>query len=103
MTENGANGKGSITVLGRGEIPPPPDRIREHRDPAEDASLELDDADREAVVDRLADLPPVSDDEYYAPSTRIEVIDIAVEAIRARRMAAGEDADDALTPDDYDD
>jgi hypothetical protein len=70
----------------------------------EDASerLELDNEDRDAVAQRLAELPPVSDREFYAPSTRLEVIDIAIEAIRARRMGAGDQADDALRPEDYD-
>lgn len=64
--------------------------------------LELEEADREAVAARLAELPPVPEDEFYAPSTRLEVIDIAVEAIRARRMSEGDEADAALRPDDYD-
>ena len=62
--------------------------------------LELDEADREAVGTRLAELPPVSEEEFFAPSTRIEVIDIVVEAIRARHLADGE-VDPALGPDDY--
>jgi hypothetical protein len=63
--------------------------------------LELEDVDREAVATRLAELPAVSEQEFYAPSTRLEVIDIAVEAIRARRMADGDDADILLRPEDY--
>jgi hypothetical protein len=63
--------------------------------------LELEEEDRQVVADRLAELPPVSEQEFYAPSTRLEVIDIAVEAIRARRMAEHEDADAALRPEDY--
>ena len=78
----------------------------ENEEPAEeqDASerLELDPDDRDAVAQRLAELPPVSDREFYAPSTRLEVIDIAVEAIRARRMGEGDQADSALRPEDYD-
>jgi len=70
----------------------------------QDASerLELDPEDRDAVAQRLAELPPVSDREFYAPSTRLEVIDIAVEAIRARRMGEGDQADSSLRPEDYD-
>ncbi|WP_437333656.1 hypothetical protein [Sorangium sp. So ce394] len=77
------------------------------RDLAEDsvsgdpAALELEEEDREAVAERLAELPQVSEDEYYAPSTRLEVIDIAVDAIRSRRLAAGEETDAALEPGDY--
>jgi hypothetical protein len=52
------------------------------------------------VAARLAELPPVAEEEFFAPSTRLEVIDIAVDAIRARRMAEGE-PDAALRPEDY--
>jgi hypothetical protein len=79
-------------------------RSEEEGSEEEDVSerLELEDADRDDVAQRLAELPPVSERDFYAPSTRLEVIDIAVEAIRARRMAAGDQADDALRPEDYD-
>jgi hypothetical protein len=67
---------------------------------APDEGLEMEEADREAVAARLADLPEVPEEEFFAPSTRLEVIDIAVDAIRARRMAAGE-PEVALRPEDY--
>ena len=67
-----------------------------------ESRLELTEEDREAVASRLAELPPVSIEEYFATTTRLEVIEIAVEAIRARKMGAGEDADGALSPADYD-
>jgi hypothetical protein len=66
------------------------------------ASIELDEADRETVAARLAELPPVSEAEYYSPSTRVEVIDIAVEEVRARRLAEDIDPDASLEPADYD-
>lgn len=62
--------------------------------------LELDDVDREAVAARLAELPPVSEEEFFSLATRLEVIDIAVDAIRCRRLAE-EEGDSALGPDDY--
>lgn len=65
------------------------------------AHLILEEQDRQAVSARLAELPPVSEAEYYATSTRLEVIDIAVDAIRARRLAAGEEEHVPLEPDDY--
>jgi hypothetical protein len=40
-------------------------------------------AEQGAVARRLASLPEVSDDEYYALSTRFEVVELAVEALRA--------------------
>ena len=64
------------------------------------APLELDEEDRVAIAARLAELPPVSDAEYHSLSTLLEVIDIAVEAIRARQLAAGE-GEAHLGPDDY--
>jgi hypothetical protein len=77
--------------------------VVEGEEEAAGEQLELDDADREAVTERLAELPPVPEDEFFALSTRLEVIDIAVEAIRARRIAAGDEADAALGPADYED
>ncbi|MFT3766748.1 MAG: hypothetical protein QM820_14720 [Minicystis sp.] len=62
--------------------------------------LEIEDADREAVGARLAELPPVSEEEFFSLATRLEVIDIAVDAIRARRLGEGE-GDAVLGPDDY--
>jgi hypothetical protein len=70
-------------------------------DPAASERLELEEEDRQAVAARLADLPEVDEDEFYAPSTRLEVIDIAVETIRARRLGAGREGDAVLRPDDY--
>ena len=72
----------------------------DERDP-DAAAFELDDADRADVEMRLAELPHVSREEYYAPSTRLEVIDIAVDAIRTKRVAAG-DPELTLEPADYD-
>jgi hypothetical protein len=65
------------------------------------AGVEIDEDDREAIKARLADLPPVSEEEFYAPSTRLEVIDITIEAIRARRLQSGAPVPH-LTPRDYD-
>lgn len=49
--------------------------------------FEIDSAIREAATARLAELPPVSEREYHAPSTWLEVIDIVVDVARARRAA----------------
>jgi hypothetical protein len=77
------------------------DALYREGDPEASERLELDDEDRAAVAARLAELPQVGEDEFYALSTRLEVIDIAVEAIRARRLAEGDEGDSALGPDDY--
>lgn len=53
------------------------------------ARLEIEDEDREALEHRLAELPPVSEEEFYALSTRLEVIDIAADVIKARMIENG--------------
>jgi hypothetical protein len=63
--------------------------------------FELEEGDQRAVAERLAELPPVPLGEFYAPSTRLEVIDIIVDAIRGKRMAEGNEADADLGPEDY--
>lgn len=47
------------------------------------AVLAIDGQSRELVARRLASLPAVSDDEFVAPSTRVEAVDIAIETVRA--------------------
>jgi hypothetical protein len=64
------------------------------------AQIEMDEEDQKAASARLAELE-VSDDEYYAPSTRLEAIDVVVDTIRTRRLAAGDPVEMALTPEDY--
>jgi hypothetical protein len=53
------------------------------------AYLELEDEDREAVAARLGELPPAPDDEFFSLATRLEVLEIAVDVIKSRMMAAG--------------
>jgi hypothetical protein len=71
-------------------------------EPAEgwNAHFELDPGERDAIEARLAALPPVDEDEYYAPSTRFDVVSIVVEALRDGMRARGL-ADVRFTPDDY--
>lgn len=64
------------------------------------AHLELEPREREAIEARLGALPPVGDDEYYAPTTRFDVLCIVVDAIRASMRARGL-GDARFTPDDY--
>lgn len=49
------------------------------------APIQISDELRQAVTDHLADLPQVSEEEFLSPSTRVEVIDIAVDLLRAHR------------------
>jgi hypothetical protein len=53
------------------------------------AHLKMDEAEREDVERRLAALPEVSDEEYYSLATRFDVVEIAVDALRAKMLAAG--------------
>jgi hypothetical protein len=54
-------------------------------DEASFGGFELPESDRDHLLDRLASLPKVSDVEYYAPSTKLEVLDIVVDAMLAQR------------------
>ena len=53
------------------------------------AHFELDPGEREEIEARLAALPEVDEEEYYAPSTRFDVVHIVVEALRERMRANG--------------
>ena len=64
------------------------------------AYLELEDDDRDAVAARLSELPPASDDEFFSLAMRLEVLEIAVDVIKARMMAAGL-GEVAFSSDDY--
>jgi Family of unknown function (DUF6278) len=64
------------------------------------AHLELDPGERDAVEARLEALPAADDEEYYAPSTRFDVLWIVVEALRGAMQARGLD-DVRFTPEDY--
>lgn len=73
-------------------------------DPEDDlrvAVFEVDEDDRESIAERLAALPPVATSQYHSPSTHFEVVELIVETIRARRIAAGMEPDARLEPDDY--
>jgi hypothetical protein len=72
---------------------------RDQEDPAF-SGIEMPPADLEALAARLEALPPVGEDEYFAPSTRVEILDIAVDAVVARR-AAEPDGIRQLGPSDY--
>lgn len=71
----------------------------EHDGPS--AELRLAPEDREPVEQRLAALPPMSEDDYFLLSTRLEAIDIAVDTLRGQMMAGGQE-DVTFEPADYD-
>jgi hypothetical protein len=64
------------------------------------AHFELDPGERDEMEQRLAALPPATDDEYYAPSTRFDVVSILFDALRAGMRARGL-ADVRFTAQDY--
>lgn len=70
-------------------------------DGADEPVLVLADEDRQAVADRLDEIPPVAEQDYYALSTRLEVIDVAVAAIRSVLLASPE-RQRVHRPGDYD-
>jgi hypothetical protein len=63
--------------------------------------FELDPGERDAIEARLGALPQAHDDEYYAPSTRFDVLWIVVDALRAGLRSRGLD-DVRFGPEDYD-
>jgi hypothetical protein len=64
------------------------------------AFLQLDEAERDAVEGRLAALPEVDEADFYLPTTRFDVLQIATSALRARMEASGL-GDVRFGPDDY--
>ncbi len=69
-------------------------------EPGWSAHLTLDPGEREEIEQRLAVMPDVDEEEYYLPTTRLEVVTVVVETLRARAEAAGM-ADVTFSKDDY--
>lgn len=64
------------------------------------AHFELDAAERDGIEARLDALPPAPEEEFYAPSTRYDVVAIVFEALREGMRSRGL-ADVRFTPEDY--
>jgi hypothetical protein len=64
------------------------------------AHFELDPGEKELIAARLESLPEVSEDEFYAPSTRFDVVNLVVDALRERMRASGL-GDVQFTAEDY--
>ena len=64
------------------------------------AHLETDPGEREILEQRLASLGEIEEDEFYAPTTRFDVVEIAVDTLRAKMQADG-NGDVTFGPDDY--
>lgn len=71
---------------------------QEHAGP--NSQVKLAPEDVRAVSERLALLPPVSEEEYYSLSTRHEVLEITYEAVRAMATQRGYD-ETYFDEDDY--
>jgi hypothetical protein len=63
-------------------------------------ALRLARLDQEDVARRLAEAPPLPEDEFFLTSTRLEVIDVVVEHLRVR-MEQNDQADMEFDRDDY--
>jgi len=64
------------------------------------AHLEMDDAEKDEIDRRLAALGEMEEDEYFLPSTRFDVVSLAVEALRGKMIEDGH-ADVTFSRDDY--
>ena len=64
------------------------------------AHLEADAGEREILEQRLASLGEIEEEEFYAPTTRFDVVEIAVDTLRAKMQADG-NGDVTFGPDDY--
>lgn len=63
-------------------------------------ALRLAHADQEDLSARLAQIPPLPEDQYYLLSTRLEVIETAIEHLRVR-MQQNDQAEMEFDPEDY--
>lgn len=70
----------------------------EHEGPR--SALRLAPEDRERVRERFDLLPPVNEDEYFTLCTRLEVVEIAMEAVRGELVRRGYDELE-FTEEDY--
>ncbi len=64
------------------------------------AHLTLDPGEREEIEARLAAMPEIDEEEYYLPTTRLDVVQAVVETLRARAEASGT-GEITFTKDDY--
>ncbi len=64
------------------------------------AHFETDPGEREIVDARLRGLPEVEEDEYFAPTTRYDVVNLTYEALRSHMQENGT-SDVRFTPEDY--
>jgi len=63
--------------------------LLEEAQPGWNAHFDVDDAEREGLEQRLASLGEVPEDEYYAPTTRFDAVEVAIDHLAARMRAQG--------------
>lgn len=64
--------------------------LRGSEQPGWNAHFVMEDEDRAYVEERVAALGEVDEDEFFLPSTRWDVLEIAIEALKSRMSARGE-------------
>lgn len=64
------------------------------------AHLALDPGEQDLIQERLALMPDVDEEEFYLPSTRLDVVAAVVETLRAKAEESGT-GDVRFTPEDY--
>jgi len=57
--------------------------------PGWNAHLETDPGERDTLDERLAMLPSVDEEEFFAPTTRFDVVEVAVDALAAHMRQTG--------------
>jgi hypothetical protein len=65
------------------------------------AHMTLDPGEAELIAERLAVIPEVDEEEYYLPTTRLDVITVVVETLRAQAETSGT-GDVTFSREDYD-
>jgi hypothetical protein len=62
--------------------------------------LETDEGEREMLDERLRAMGEIDEEEYYLPTTRFDVVEVAVDTLRAKMQADGH-GDVTFDADDY--
>lgn len=75
-------------------------RDEEDEEGAAFSGFELDPQSQRELADRLENLPGVSEETYFTPSLKVEILDILVDALLAKR-ARNPDAARPYVPGDY--
>jgi hypothetical protein len=72
-----------------------------HEEEGWNAHFTLDPGEKDLIQERLASIPEVDEEEYYLPTTRLDVLTAVVETLRAHAEQSGT-GDVRFTREDYD-